>query len=523
METKTKKKVKKKRGNGEGTIYQVENGTWKGQITLGRDPITGKLIRPCFRGTTRKEVAAQIAEALDRHNKNKSVKPSKTTFREWTQAWREISRIKDNTWRGYETILRNHIFPAIGEYTLAELEKDPSKVQSLISTMEKEPRKDGKIAKAMIKLRKERGLNQVEVADALNVDLQAYCDWEKNITRPDLRTVKKIIEFYGVSEDDFPVHLSPATIIKAQRIVHSILETAKMQKKIYSNPSDSANLSLPSPDVEETETLTNEQLYKFLGAIMSYRYFAAFYLLIGSGMRPGEAIALKWSQVDLRERTVEVRETRTRVLNEDPYAKTKTKVINQSPKTKKSKRTLALGNRVTAALRLHRILQNREKRLAGENYVDKGYVFASPTGNPVDYRNLYRSFQSCLNRCSIPHVKLYALRHTYATILLEEGEDLRVIQELLGHTDIRTTKVYTRVRRKLKEQAASKIDNHLRSKSDDSLQQYSKKVGLQRGCNDNTPTQKKKACKALQDKDLNGADGEIRTHDLLITSELLYP
>ena len=466
------KKKKQKRGNGEGTIYQEANGKWKGQVSLGKDPNTGRVIRPAFHGDTRKEVADQIAEALDRVNKRTFVNPSKTTLKEWTDIWREASRIKGTTWRGYETCLRNHIFPTLGDYTLAELEKDPHLIQLFINSMEKTPRKDGKISKALKDLRKEKGLEQIDVAEELGIHLFVYLAWEDNKDRPDYGMIKKIADFYHIPIK--PFLLSPASIIKADRILHSILEYAKRRKKLFSNPAD--DMDLPEADAEETQTLSDNEMDRFLTNIKQYRYFAGYLLLIGSGMRPGEMIALKWPNVNLRDRTAAIEETRERILNEDINAKTKTKVINQDTKTKKSKRTLVLSKRVAAALRLHRYNQNKEKFLAGDQYDDEKYVFATPIGKPVEYRNFYRSFQACLIRSDIPPVKLYALRHTFATILLEEGEDIGVIQEILGHTDIRTTKIYTRVRRKSKEKAASKIDDHLRKKKTSSI----KETALQR-------------------------------------------
>ncbi|OCZ54341.1 tyrosine-type recombinase/integrase [Dehalobacter sp. TeCB1] len=473
-----KKYKKRKRGNNEGTIWPYEYG-YKGQITAGKDPATGKPYRPTFTGKTRAEVAQQITEALEKVNKNKYIRPSKVTLRDWTATWRkDFSKIKATTWRGYETELRNHVFPALGDYTLYELEQDPSLIQLMINNMEKTPRKDKRIGKILRTLRAEKQTNPEEISAAINIDPESYVAWEKNLEIPDVESIQKIAEYYQISTKKLNIYLSPATIIKTHRILHSILAKAVKFKKIASNPA--TGIDVPPPDAEETQTLSDEEMDKFLTEILNYRYFAGFILLIGSGMRPGEMIALKWSQVDLKNRTANVEETRERVLNEDPDAETKTKVINQETKTKKSKRMLVLAHRVAAALRLHRINQIKEKLLTGEEYNDQGYVFATPTGEAVDYRNFYRSFQACLRRREIPPVKLYALRHTYATILLEDGEDLRVIQEILGHTDIRTTKIYTRVRRKLKEQAALKIDSHLRKKK--KPQKDEKIIGLQKSC-----------------------------------------
>lgn len=395
------RKMAGRRGNGEGTIYKRKDGLWTGQITIGRKP-DGKPNRVTFYGKTRKEVADQIIEAKAQANKGLYIDPSKMLFKEWIMIWGpEYCKKKNrpNTWRGYETFIRNRIIPELGEYRLSKLE--PYHIQQFYNNLKNAPRLDGKEGT-----------------------------------------------------------ISSSTIAKIHAIVHKCLVDAKRNRLISWNPADETDR--PSIEIPETQVLTPEQMDSFLKEIMNYRYFAGYLLSIGSGLRPGEVLALKWSSLNFRERSLTIEDTLTRVLDEDPNSPTKTKIIIQDAKTQKSKRTLILPRRIVAALRLHRIYQSREKRLAGPNYLDQGYIFATATGGVVEYRNFYRSFQACLKKCGIPPVRLYSLRHTFATRLLEEGEDLRVIQELLGHTDIRTTKIYTHVTKELKAQAADKMDARLR-------------------------------------------------------------
>ncbi|KLU61474.1 tyrosine recombinase XerD [Peptococcaceae bacterium CEB3] len=392
----------KKKSNGEGTIYKRKDGTWMGQVTAGRNPETGKLKRITFYGKTRKEVAEKVYEAQDKVNKGIFVDPSKMLLKEWMDIWTEQYVKKKNrpsTWRAYETFIRNRIIPELGDYRLSKLE--PYQIQQFYNSLKTVPRLDNKEGT-----------------------------------------------------------ISPTTIARIHAILHKCLVDARRNKLIFWNPADETDR--PPIETPETEILSSEEMDIFLQKIMDYRYFAGYLLSIGSGLRPGEVLALKWSNINLKEQTVTIEQTLSRVLDEDPETANKTKIIAQDTKTPKSKRTLALARRLAVALRLHRIKQAKEKSLAGDQYTDNDYVFATATGGCVEYRNFYRSFQACLKKCGIRPVKLYSLRHTFATRLLEDGEDIRVIQELLGHTDIRTTNIYTHVTRKTKQQAAAKMDMHLR-------------------------------------------------------------
>lgn len=117
---------------------------------------------------------------------------------------------------------------------------------------------------------------------------------------------------------------------------------ARRNKLISWNPSDETDR--PHKEIQETKILSNDQMDIFLEEIKKYRYYAGYLLSIGSELRPGEVLALKWSNLDLKEKTITIEETLTRVLNDDPNAATKTKVITQEAKNSKKQKNLSFGN-----------------------------------------------------------------------------------------------------------------------------------------------------------------------------------
>jgi integrase len=141
-------------------------------------------------------------------------------------------------------------------------------------------------------------------------------------------------------------------------------------------------------------------------------------------------------------------------------------LIFKSPKSKKSKRTIPLPLDVAVALRLHRIYQRKEKQFLGSNFQDQNLVFSTSKGTPIGPRNFTRKFEALRKRAGLsPDINLHGLRHTYATRLLERGESLKTVQELLGHEDISTTgNTYAHVMPEIKKQAAQNLNSLLKRK-----------------------------------------------------------
>jgi integrase len=177
------------------------------------------------------------------------------------------------------------------------------------------------------------------------------------------------------------------------------------------------------------------------------RLHALWAVTLAIGLRRGEALGLRWEDVDLEAERLSVRHTLQRTREGLQFT---------SPKTQRSRRTVELTARQVVVLREHQARQAGEKREAGDRWREHGLVFSTPIGTPIEPRNLNRSFVALRDRAGVRRVRLHDLRHTCATLLLAKGVDARTIMEILGHSAINVTmNVYAHV---LPEQQRAALD-----------------------------------------------------------------
>ena len=157
------------------------------------------------------------------------------------------------------------------------------------------------------------------------------------------------------------------------------------------------------------------------------RWSALMTLALATGMRQGELLGVKWSDLDLDAGLARVR----RQLGRDgALAETK---------TGKGRRVIDIPASTVAVLREHKRKQNEERLLLGPEWQDQGLVFCTHQGKPLNWRNVTREYKALLKRASLQDLPFHALRHTAATLLLLQGVHPKVVQERLGHATIAMT------------------------------------------------------------------------------------
>lgn len=378
------------RDYGEGSISQRKDGTWTGRIYLGRDSNGKQKVKAVY-GKTEKEVKNRIKEIKTQLIKYDNITLSKVTLSELLTDWLQNIKkyeLKASSYDRVEYTINHNISPYIGYLQISSIKPN---------------------------------------------DIQRYIN---NLT---------------------DIGYSYSTIKKAYNAINASLRFAVERDYIIKNPCASVHLpkqkQRPKYDIEfftdtEVYSITESATSRFKTGNYRYKHGYAIILLLNTGMRVGELLALKWKNVDFVNKQIFITETRSQVIdrtnNNQKYV-----MVDRSTKTQSSCRYIPINSKSLEALMYF-------KSLGYSN----PYVMANSDTGLITYRNLFRVLENILDSNGINHGSLHTLRHTFATRLFKKGVDIKVISELLGHSDISITyDIYTHVISEQKQKAVNVLED----------------------------------------------------------------
>jgi integrase len=377
----------KRRGNGEGSIYQRKDGRWTGSISLEGGQ------RKSFYGKTRKEVQEQMKVALHQQQQGILLTGPQQKIGAYLDYWLAIHKptIRPRSHERYEEIVRLHLAPAFENIPLQKL------------------------------------------------------------------TPKHINMLYA---QKLEAGLSPTTVSAIHNLLHKALDDAVRSGDLMRNVCEA--VSPPRKVHKEIKPLSPEQVRQLLDAAHEHPQEALFILALATGMRRGELLGLKWQDINFTEGTLQVR----RVLSRTPTRMAEEKgqhYMEAEPKTAKSRRNILLPPFAIEALKQHHIRQLEARRKAGDTWQDHDYVFCSPVGRHLNPgHDVLVQLKILLQKAELPDIRFHDLRHSVATMLLSTGVHPKIVQEILGHSQISMTMdTYSHVLPTMQKDAMSKLNNVL--------------------------------------------------------------
>lgn len=232
--------------------------------------------------------------------------------------------------------------------------------------------------------------------------------------------------------------LSPATVHQTHSVLHRCLRLAVQKKRIAINPASADSLDAPSEGKTEAEPLKTEHWQRVLDLCRDpasdITNPARYTVALALGLRQGEALGLRWQDVDLDAATLRVRQTLYRLPRKG--------LVFGEPKTDVSRRPVGLPDELVADLRRHRLEQNEKRLRAGSYWTDHDLVFCLDDGRPLDPSVDRRRWKRLLVKADVPIIKLHAARHTAATVLLLEGVPIKTVMEIMGWSQVKTATNY---------------------------------------------------------------------------------
>ncbi len=380
------------RAAGEGSVHKRKQGGWQGSIAVGI--VGGRRKRKTVYGATQREVLDKLAAIRRTLDAGLPVGTSRPmTLGDYLQAWLRDTLptvVRASTAESYASLTRQHIIPGLGHHRLDKLTA---------------------------------------------VHIRAFLKDKSTETSP--RTKRP---------------LSPRTLQYLHAVLRLALEQARRDDLVVRNV---AGL-VAGPKVQRAEIapLTPEEAGRLFAQAATDRLSPLWLLVTALGLRRGEALALRWEDVNLDRGHLQVKATVQRVGGKLVRA--------EMPKTKSSRRALPLPAVVVEALRAHRAAQVQE-RLASAVWIDDALVFTTGIGTPLEPRNVLRSFHALCDRAQVRRVRIHDLRHAAASFMLLQGVDMRVVMGTLGHSRLATTSdLYTHLLEPVQRAAADRMDDLLR-------------------------------------------------------------
>jgi len=375
----------------KGHVYQRTKGSWTIIYDLPVDSLTGKRRQKSqtIKGTKR-DAERALREILLSIEQGAYVKPNKITLGELLRQWiKDYASMNttDRTQESYTSIVERHLIPALGRVSLVDLQAQY--IQSYYAKKLSEGRADGKGG------------------------------------------------------------LSARSVVYHHRILSKVLDYAVKMGLVVRN---AAKVVEPPRVARKTmQTLSQEEVTRFLDAARETDYYVYFATLLYTGLRRGELLALRWRNLDLESGALTVVETAYRLGSGEYRIK--------EPKTAQGRRTVTLPSSLMELFKVYRADQELLRIQLGISLNLDDFVFIRPDGSPINPNAITLAFRRIIKRAGLKDIRIHDLRHTHATLMLKAGIHPKVVSERLGHANIGITlDIYSHVLPGLQEAAAEKFD-----------------------------------------------------------------
>ena len=386
---------------------------WEARYTAGRDPGTGKQVQRTITGKTQREVSQKLAAVVTDMENGTYIAPSKQTVGQWLDTWADtyLGGVKPHTVVAYKTQISNHIKPNIGAVKLEAL--DTPTIQQMYN----------KLAKTGQQVPKR--------------------DKDGELVR---RGGKIVLE---------AAPLSPKSIKNIHGVLHKALQQAIAAGLIRSNPADAC--ALPRVEKAELHPLDEQETRAFLEAIQGHEFETLYLVTLFTGMREGEVLGLTWPCVNFASGTILIKQQ----LQREKKAGGQYSLV---PLKNDKPRTITPAPSIMELLRQHRKKQAAWQLRAGELWDNPaGLVFTNELGKHLVAWTVAKKFKRIVASIGRPDARFHDLRHSYAVAAIRSGDDIKTVQQNLGHaTAAFTLDIYGHVTDQMRQASAERMEGYIK-------------------------------------------------------------